>query len=208
MWLIWKWRKTKDSFSEIKTEINQQVKNGRVWNRRFWVKVEGLAWLNWIVKNWRLVLFGARIFIFFRPFTFIPFDRPLLTWCGFGILQVHGQHHIRDDQIVVRIVAECHHQRNERVINYLPAVVVLLLNDEKAHFEIHREREYHMFTQKGWFFGEFVKRKTWDLKRTLCWNKWDRHEGFKYTFVLEFKIVRIHCETSIGYKYQKSRHEF
>ena len=26
MWLIWKWRKTKDSFSEIKTEINQQVK--------------------------------------------------------------------------------------------------------------------------------------------------------------------------------------
>ena len=67
---------------------------------------------------------------------------------------------------------------------------------------------YHMFTQKGWFFDEFVKRKTWGLKRTLCWNKWDRHEGFKYTFVLEFKIVRIHCETSIGYKYQKSRHEF
>ena len=26
MWLIWKWRKTKDSFSEIKIEINQKVK--------------------------------------------------------------------------------------------------------------------------------------------------------------------------------------
>ena len=27
MWLIWKWRKTKDRFSEIKIEINQKVKN-------------------------------------------------------------------------------------------------------------------------------------------------------------------------------------
>ena len=42
----------------------------------------------------------------------------------FEIFKAHGQHHIQEDQIVVQIVAQCHHQRIERVINYLPAVVV------------------------------------------------------------------------------------
>ena len=162
MWLIWKWRKTKDCFSEIKIEMNQKVKNHKFF---------------WNLKS--------------------PWATPH-----------SGRSNRSSNRSGVSLSAE-------RTRNQLsPSCGSIAPKRRKGSFwNSPRTRIIqiisHVHSKKGWFFGEFVKRKTWGLKRTLCWTEWDgRHEGFKYSFVLEFKRVWIYSETSIGYKYQKSRHEF